>query len=252
VPVALITGSSRGIGAATAELLAGRGHDVVVHYRRDEQAAEEVAAVVRAEGRDALVVRAELADEGEVRAMVERAVARFGTLDVLVANAASSAFKPLHELRPHHLQATFDTIVHSFVHLVQAAAPHLADPGRIVTVSGFDTIEVLPNHGLLAAAKAALETLTRYWAVDLAPRGVTVNSVLPGYVETDSARLYAETSHPGGWEAAQAVWAAATPAGRVASALDIARVIALLCSPDAAWITGQLIVADGGMTLGRA
>jgi len=252
VPVALITGSSRGIGAATAELLAARGHDIVVHYRRDDAAAAAVAAVVEAQGRSALVVRAELADEGEVRAMVERAVARFGTLDVLVANAASSAFKPLHELRPHHLQATFDTIVHSFVHLVQAAAPHLADPGRIVTVSGFDTIEVLPNHGLLAAAKAALETLTRYWAVDLAPRGVTVNSVLPGYVETDSARLYAETSHPGGWEAAQAVWAAATPAGRVASALDIARVIALLCSPDAAWITGQLIVADGGMTLGRA
>jgi len=250
VATAIITGSSRGIGAATAELLAARGHDIVVHYRRDEAAAEEVAAVVRAQGRDALVVRAELADETEVRALVERSVERFGAIDVLVANAASSAFKPLAELRPHHLRATFDTIVHSFVHLVQAASPHLAEPGRIVTVSGFDTFEVLPNHGLLAAAKAALETLTRYWAVDLGPRGITVNSVLPGYVETDSARLYAETSHPGGWAAAQAEWAAATPAGRVASALDIARVIALLCSPDAAWITGQLIVADGGMTLG--
>lgn len=247
--VALITGSSRGIGAATAELLAGRGHDIVVHYRRDLDAAEATAAAVRAQGRQALVVRAELAVEAEVRALVAAAVQRFGTLDVVVANAASSAFKPLGELRTHHLQATFDTIVGSFQHLVQAAEPHLASPGRIITVSGFDTIDVIANHGLLAAAKAALETLTRYWAVDLAPRGVTVNAVVPGYVETDSARLYAETSHPGGWAAAQLAWSAQTPAGRLATAGDIARVIALLCSADAAWITGQLIVADGGLTL---
>jgi len=249
VAVALITGSSRGIGAATAELLAGRGYDIVVHYRRDAAAAAAVADAVRAQGRQALVVMAELADEAAVRTMVEQAVDRFGGLDAVVANAASSAFKPLGELRRHHLQATFDTIVGSFVHLVQTAEPHLAEPGRIVTVSGFDTVEMLPNHGLLAAAKAALETLTRYWAVELAPRRITVNSVLPGYVETDSARLYAETSHPGGWEAARTAWAARTPAGRLATPGDIARVIALLCSADAAWITGQLIVADGAMTL---
>ena len=133
--------------------------------------------------------------------------------------------------------------------LMQTASDHLAEGGRVVTVSGFDTVEVLNNHALLAAAKAALETLTRYWAVEWASRSITVNSVIPGYVETDSARLYAETSHPGGWDGARSEWAARTPAGRLATPLDIARIIGLLCSTDAAWITGQLIIADGGITL---
>jgi enoyl-[acyl-carrier protein] reductase III len=249
VPVALITGSSRGIGAATAIVLAGRGHDVVVHYRRAATAAEETAAAVRRHGGRALVVRAELADEEQVRHLVEATVEQFGRLDVVVANAASSAFKPLTELRGHHLRATFDTIIGSFQTLLQAAEPHLGAGGRVVAVSGFDTIEVLSDHGLLAAAKAALETLIRYWAVDLAPRGVTANAVVPGYVDTDSARLYADTSIEGGWEAARRQWAAQTPMGRVAAAEEIARVIALICSADAGWITGQLIVADGGLTL---
>jgi enoyl-[acyl-carrier protein] reductase III len=249
VPVALITGSSRGIGAATAAVLAGRGHDIVVHYRRELTAAEACAATVRRLDRRALVVRAELADEDDVRRLVGAAVEHFGRLDVVVANAASSAFKPLAQLRRHHLQATFDTVIGSFQALMQAAEPHLGAGGRVVTVSGFDTIDVLADHGLLAAAKAALEVLTRYWAVDLAPRGVTVNAVVPGYVDTDSARLYADTSVEGGWEAAHRQWAAQTPMGRVATPEEIANVIALLCSPDAGWITGQLIVADGGLTL---
>lgn len=249
MPTALITGSSRGIGAATAALLAGRGHDIVVHYRRDHGAAERTAAAVRAHGRQALVVQAELADAGAVRALVDRGVERFERLDVVVANAASSAFKPLSELRPHHLRATFDTIIGSFQALMQRAEHHLPDGARVVTVSGFDTVDVLDDHALLASAKAALEALTRYWAVQLAPRGITVNAVLPGYVDTDSARLYADTSVPGGWAAARQAWAAQTPMGRVASAEEIAAAIAVLCSADAGWITGQLIVADGGLTL---
>lgn len=249
MPVALITGSSRGIGAATAVLLAERGHDIVVHYRRDEAAAEATASAVRAQGREALVLRAELADEAQVRAMVAEAVGHFGGLDVVIANAASSAFKPLGALGRHHITATFDTIVGSFLALVQAAEPHVHAGGRIITVSGFDTVAVIPNHGLLAAAKAALEMLTRYWAVDLAARAITVNSVVPGYVDTASARLYAETSVPGGWEAAERLWSAQTPMGRVATAEELARVIGLLCSPDAGWITGQLLIADGGLTL---
>lgn len=250
---AFITGSSRGIGAATAVLFAQRGIDVAVHYRRDATAAEEVAAAVRTAGRRAVVVRAELAQEAEVRGAVAAAAAALGGLDIVVANAAASAFKPLLAMRAHHLGATFDTIAASFVHLVQAATPFLAEAGepggRIVTVSGFDTIRVLPDHGLLAAAKAALEQLTRYLAVELAPQATTVNAVVPGFVDTDSARLYADTSYPGGFAAAAQAWSAATPAGRLATAEDIAKVIALLCSPDASWITGQIIVADGGLTL---
>jgi enoyl-[acyl-carrier protein] reductase III len=220
--------------------LAERGFDVVIHYRRDDDAAAEAAADIGALGRRALVVRAELADTAETEDLVEQTVAHFGRLDALVANAASSTFRPLQDA------------VGSFLTLVRSAAPHLrctdGRASRIVAVSGFDTVRVLPDHGLLAAAKGALEQLTRYLAIELAPQ-VTVNAVVPGYVDTDSARLYADTSVPGGWRTASQRWADATPLGRVATVDDIARVVGFLCSDDGAWLTGQLLVADGGLTL---
>jgi enoyl-[acyl-carrier protein] reductase III len=232
--------------------LAERGFDVVIHYRRDDDAAAEAAADIGALGRRALVVRAELADTAETEDLVEQTVAHFGRLDALVANAASSTFRPLQDARPHHITRTFDSIVGSFLTLVRSAAPHLrctdGRASRIVAVSGFDTVRVLPDHGLLAAAKGALEQLTRYLAIELAPQ-VTVNAVVPGYVDTDSARLYADTSVPGGWRTASQRWADATPLGRVATVDDIARVVGFLCSDDGAWLTGQLLVADGGLTL---
>jgi enoyl-[acyl-carrier protein] reductase III len=250
--VALVTGSSRGIGRAAVLRLAGRGADIVVHYRRDADAARRVADEVIALGRRAVVARAELTDPDEVTTLAVAAEQHFGRLDLVVANAASSTFRPLLEVREHHVERTFDTIVGSFLALVRAVEPLLrrddGDPKRIVTVSGFDTLRAIPDHGLLAAAKAALEQLTRYLAVELAPR-MTVNSVIPGYVDTASARLYADTSIAGGWAAARDSWAAATPLRRVADADDIARVVAFLCSADAAWLTGQLLVADGGLTL---
>jgi enoyl-[acyl-carrier protein] reductase III len=145
---------------------------------------------------------------------------------------------------------TLDTSVQSLLTLVRAAVPLMQGrAGNIVTVSGFDTLRCLPGHGLLGAAKAAVETLTRYLAAELAPLGINANCVVPGFVATDSARLWADTHEPGGYAAAAAEWVKRTPRGRVGEADDIARVIALLCSSDARWITGQVIVADGGLTL---
>ncbi|MFN0092539.1 MAG: SDR family oxidoreductase [Acidimicrobiales bacterium] len=249
MPAALVTGSSRGIGRAVALALAAKGADVALHYRRDEAAAHEAAAAVAALGRRAVILRAELAEEGAAGRLVDAAVDAFGRLDSVIANAASTAFKPLLEAGRRHAARTFETVVYSFLELAQAASPHLGDGGRLVTVSGFDTIRALPDHGLLGAAKAALEQLTRYLAVELGPRGITVNSVMPGYVDTASARFYADTSLPGGWEAAARGWAAATPLGRVADPADIADVVAFLCSPEARWLTGHVLVADGGLTL---
>jgi enoyl-[acyl-carrier protein] reductase III len=248
--VALITGSSRGIGRATALLLAQRGANVAVHYRRDAQAAEAVCAAVRAAGRQAVPVCADLRDQDAVAAVVQQVGDVFGRLDLLIANAASTAFRPLLELQPHHVGMTLDTSVQSLLTLVRTATPLMQErAARIVTVSGFDTLRALPGHGLLGAAKAAVETLTRYLAAELAPLGITANCVVPGFVATDSARLWADTHAPGGYAAAAQDWVRRTPAGRVGEADDIARVIALLCSADARWITGQVIVADGGLTL---
>jgi enoyl-[acyl-carrier protein] reductase III len=245
-PVALVTGSSRGIGRATALLLARRGHDVVVHYRRDGDAAEATAKEARTAGADALVVQGDLSDGDVPGRMMAETADRFGRLDVLVANAAATAFKPLLDIGARHLDLTMRTVVQSFLLLAQGAVPLMGGrPGAIVAVSGFDSIRVVANHGLLGAAKAALEQLVRYLAVELAPDGITVNSVLPGMVATDSARLWADTSHPGGWEA----FTAERQPGTIISPDQVAEIIAFLCTPAGRCIRGHNLIVDAGVTL---
>ena len=245
-PVALVTGSSRGIGRASALLFAERGYDVVVHYRREAEAAEGVAKEARATGAGALVVQGDLADADVPSRIMAETADRFGRLDVLVANAASTAFKPLTEVAARHLDLTMRTVVQSFLLLSQGAVPLMAGrPGAIVAVSGFDSIRVVANHGLLGAAKAALEQLVRYLAVELAPHDIAVNSVLPGFVATDSARKWADTSHPGGW----AAFEAERQPGTIIAPEQIAEIIAFLCTPAGHCIRGHNLLADAGVTL---
>jgi enoyl-[acyl-carrier protein] reductase III len=249
-PVALVTGSSRGIGRATALLFAERGYDVVVHYRREVEAAEGLAKEARAVGADALVVQGDLVDADVPGRIMAETADRFGRLDVLVANAASTAFKPLTEVTARHLDLTMRTVVQSFLLLAQGAVPLMAGrAGSIVGVSGIDSLRVVSNHGLLGAAKAAMEQLVRYLAVELGPHDIAVNSVVPGFVTTDSSRLWADTSHPGGWEAFETEGAARVPAGRMASPEEIAEIIAFLCSPAGRYIRGQNLIVDGGVGL---
>lgn len=249
-PVALVTGSSRGIGKATALLLAARGYDVAIHYRREADAAEATAKEARASGAEAIVVSGDLQDADAPARLVAEVGAHFGHLDVLVANAASTAFKPLSEVTARHLDLTMRTVVQSFLLLSQAAVPLMEGrSGSIIGVSGIDTIRVVGNHGLLAAAKAALEQLVRYLAVELAPHDISVNSVLPGFVATESAKLWAEQSHPGGWEAFAADQGVPVPAGRIAAPEEIAEIIAFLASPAGRYIRGHILVVDGGVML---
>lgn len=246
-PVALVTGSSRGIGRATLLLFAERGYDVVVHYRREGDAAEAVAKEARAAGADAIVVHGDLVEAEVPGRIIEEVGAHLGRLDVLVANAAATAFKPLMEVGSRHLNLTMQTVVQSFLLLAQGAVPLMEGrPGSIVAVSGFDSIRVVANHGLLGAAKAALEQLVKYLAVELAPQDVAVNSILPGFVATDSARIWAETSHPGGWEAFEAEHGAAATIIRPE---QIAEIIAFLCTPAGRCIRGHNLIVDAGVTL---
>ena len=249
-PVALITGATRGIGRALSMEMARRGYDIAVCYRREDDLARTVAKEVEGLGRQALTIKADLSDHESPAAIGAAVKERFGHLDVLVANAAASAFKPLMDIKAHHLDLTFRTIVHSFTLLAQQAVPLMAGRGgTIIAVSGFDTLRTVPNHGLLAAAKSAQEQLVRYLAVELGPHDIAVNCVVPGYVETDSYRLYGETIYPGGVEPMKAAAEAATPAGRVATPEEIAEIIAFLTTPAGRWLRGQMIVADGGITL---
>jgi enoyl-[acyl-carrier protein] reductase III len=247
-PVALVTGSSRGIGRATTLVLAERGHDVVVHYRREAEAAQATAKEARALGAEALVVGGDLVDAGVPAGLMAQIGERFGRLDVLVANAASTAFKPLQQVGARHLDLTMRTVVQSFLLLSQGAVPLMAGrPGTIVAVSGFDSVRVVANHGLLGAAKAALEQLVRYLAVELQPNDVAVNSVVPGFVATDSARMWADTSHPGGWEAFEARWASMPEA--IIAPERIAEIIAFLTTPAGRCIRGHNLMVDAGVTL---
>jgi len=246
-PVALVTGSARGIGRATALLFADRGYDVVIHYRREAEAAEATAKEARAAGAEALVVHGDLVDADTPERLLAETAERFGRLDVLVANAASTAFKPLLDVGARHLDLTMRTVVQSFLLLAQGAVPLMAGrPGAIVAVSGFDSLRVVANHGLLGAAKAALEQLVRYLAVELAPHDIAVNSVLPGFVATDSARLWADKSHPGGWAAFETEHG---PRQTIVAPEQMAEIIAFLCTPAGRCIRGHNLVADAGVTL---
>ena len=244
--VALITGASRGIGRATAIRLARDGAAIVVNYRRNAEAAAETAAAISAAGGTALTVQADLEDGEAIAAMFAGVGDRFGRLDLLVANAAATAFRPLLDTKDYHVARTFGISVAGFLRCVQEAVPLMADrDGAIVAVSGFDTLRALPGHGTLGAAKAAMEAMVRYLAVELAPRRIRVNAVNPGYIETDSSRFYAGPDY----DTRAQEWAAQTPLGRIGRPEEVAGAIAFLCSQEASFILGQTIVVDGGRTL---
>jgi len=242
----LITGGTRGIGLAVAERFARGGAEVMMNYRRDEAAADAAVATVAAAGGSGRKLRADLGDPADIAAMFETVAEDPAPLDVLVANAASTAFKPLLETKSHNVQKTFAISVAGFVDLVQRARPLMRRGGSIVAISGIDAIRVMERHGTLGAAKAALETLVRYFAVELAPHGIRVNGVNPGYIDTASARYYAGSEFE---STLRPQWTAETPLGRLGEPEEIAAVIAFLGSDDASFITGQTIVADGGWSL---
>ncbi len=240
--VALVTGSGRGIGRAIAERLAA-DHDVVVHGRRDAGAAEETAQVLRGKGAETVVVVGDLGDPVQVAHLAEVVLERFGRVDTLVANAASTAFRPLTDVGGRHSRMTFATVVDSLVELVHRLAPAMGTGGRILTIGGLDARFAQAGHGLLGGAKAALEALTRSWAVELGPRGVTANTIVPGPVLTDSLETYLN-----GREDVRALLVDHTPVGRLCTPGDVAGVAAFLVSPAAAMISGQVLTVDGGIS----
>jgi enoyl-[acyl-carrier protein] reductase III len=245
--IALITGASRGIGRATAERFAREGAAIVVNYRRSREAAAATVDAIVGGGGTAIAVEADLGSGDAIAAMFAEVRSRFGALDVLVANAAATAFRPLLETKPHHVERTFAITVSGFLRCVQEAVPLMdGRRGAIVAVSGFDTLKTLPGHGTLGAAKASMEMLVRYLAAELAPREIRVNAVNPGYVDTDSARFYAGEDYE---RRVREEWIPSIPASRIASPEEIAAAILFLCSADASYVYGQTLVVDGGLTL---
>lgn len=242
---ALITGGTRGLGKATALGFARAGGKLALNYRRDEQSAAATLAEVRKLSPESILVKADLEDEAQVRAMVARAADEFGALDIFVANAAATAFKPLLQTKPHNLSRTFNLSLGSFIAASQELSRVMVDGGRIAVVSGFDSVRYMAGHGALGAAKAALESIVRYLAFELGPRGITVNGINTGLFDTESSRLYFGDDFPRASRAA----IERSALRRMPRIEEIAAVIQFLCSPAASFVTGQTIMVDGGLTL---
>jgi len=244
-PVTVITGSSRGIGRAAAEELARRGHRVVISSRRQE-ACDEVAEAIRRAGGEAVAIACHVGDEQQRAALIEGAVEAFGGLDQLVLNAASN---PVYGDSANVDEQAFDVIMHNNVYgslrLGHLARAHLArsDQARLVVVSSI--AGHLGNRviGAYGVSKAAENQLVRNLALEFGGDGIRVNGVAPGLIRTDFSRALLED------ERAVRQFERNTPLGRIGEPEDIARVIAFLTGPDSAWLSGQVITADGGVTV---
>jgi enoyl-[acyl-carrier protein] reductase III len=241
--VALITGSSRGIGKAIALKLAANGVDLVVNYVRHRQDAEQTAAQIEEQGVKCLVVKANVAEDDDVRAMFDQIGAEFGRIDFLVSNAASGVLKPAMELSARHWNWAMDINARALLTLTQQAVPLMPEGGRIMAVSSMGAVRAIENYTAVGASKAALESLVRHLAVELGPKGINVNTISAGAVDTEALKKF-----PNRQQILDAA-IARTPLGRLTTPDDVADVALFLCSELASMIHGQTIVVDGGYSI---
>ena len=242
--VVLITGASRGIGRAIAELFSREGADIVLNYLRNEEAASETEKVLTRQGSRVLKFRANVGNPKEAEALVEASGKKFGKIHILIHNAALGAFKPVSELRVNQWDLSLDVNAKALLVLTQTALPWMEkEGGSVIALSSLGSKRYIPNYGAIGISKAALETLVRYLAVELAPKKIRVNAVSGGLVDTDAMRAFPQE------ETFKKEVLRRTPAGRIGKPEDLAQVVAFLASEEAHWIYGQTIVADGGLSL---
>ncbi len=246
--LALITGSSRGIGRGIAVKLAEAGARIAIHYYQNEAAAKETMAAVRKRGSDGIIVQADVCRPDEITAMLGKVKAEFGKLDVFVSNARPEVpkfFQGPMDITLEQWDTAFDSQGKAFLVAVREIASFMNDGGRVFAITyaeGSRTGGLQPWVGM-GSAKAGLECLVRYFAVALAKRRITVNAISPGWTEDSvlntlpaAAQDLIRNWHARGW----------TPMGRLGTPEDVGNVVQLLCSDQAGWITGQVIYADGG------
>ena len=235
----LVTGGSRGIGRAIAERLVADGSArVALGYMRNDAAAEEAAEALRAKGAEVTLVRGNVASE---RVVAEFAAA--GPYAAVVHNAATGVIRPALETEDKHWDWTLGANARALLSLASACAPEMASGSSIVGVSSLGSTRVLDNYVLVGTSKAALESVVRYLAVELGPRGIRVNAVSAGVVETGALEYF-----PNRKEMLRAA-RERTPAGRMVEPTDVAAAVSFLCSDDADMVRGHTLVVDGGYSL---
>lgn len=243
--IVLVTGGSRGIGRAISLKFASEGADVIINYLRKRSAAEETAEEIRAYGVRAYTVKADVGDLDSIDELFQKIEAEFGGLDFLINNAASGYIRPIMEQRPKGWDWTMNINARSHLFAAQRAVPLMQKRGggAIVGISSLGSRFVMPEYVVIGISKAAVETLTRYLAVELAEYNIRANAVSGGVVDTDALKFFPKR------EQMIERGEKRTPAGRLTEPEDIANAVAFLCSPDAEMIRGQTIVVDGGYSL---
>jgi 3-oxoacyl-[acyl-carrier protein] reductase len=237
--VAIITGSSRGIGAEIARTLAGAGAKVVVNFTANPSAADAVSAAISEAGGESLAVKADVSDPAQVRMLFDAAIERFKHLDILVNNAGVLLSRQIADISDEEFDRVLNINVKGVFYALREAAVRMADGGRVVSLSSTVTRLMLSNYGAYAASKGAVEQLTRVFAKEMGERGVTANIVSPGPTNTE---MFISGKNKETIER----MAAMSFQRRIGEPEDIARLVLFLVSEEAGWVTGQNISASGG------
>lgn len=241
--VALVTGAARGIGRAIARRLAAAGCDVAVNYYNSYDEAESLAAEIRALGRRTCVIKASVGIPESVKELFAALGKDFGRVDIVVSNAASGVLKPALKMSLKHWRWCMETNALALNLLAQSAVPMMREGGRIIAISSLGAARAMPDYGFIGASKAALESLVRTLAQELGPKGIRVNTVSAGVVDTDALQQFPHRDQ------ILADFARRTPAGPTLTPEDVAGAVYLLCLPEAAMINGHTLVVDGGFAI---
>ena len=241
--VALITGAARGIGRAIARKLASAGCDVVVNYYNSAEEAEALCKDIAALGRRAVAVQASVGIPDSVDELFDTIGKEFDRLDIVVSNAASGVLKPVMDMGLKHWRWCLETNALALNLLAQHAAPMMRDGGRIIAMSSLGSQRAMPNYGFIGASKAALEALVRALAQELGPRGIRVNTVSAGVVDTDALAYFPNRDE------VLADFERRNPAQAKLTPETVADAVYLLCLPEAAMINGHTLVVDGGFAI---
>jgi enoyl-[acyl-carrier protein] reductase III len=241
--VALVTGGARGIGKAVVEKLAEQGCAVVINYYNSSDLAESLCAQLEQAGKTAIAVQANVADPESVQAMFAEIQQHFDHIDILVNNAASGVLKPAMQMKPKHWHWCMDSNALSLVNLLQAGEG-LCKPGcRVLALSSRGSTHGIPNYAYIGASKAALESLVRALSIELAPKGISLNTISAGPVDTDALKYFPNR------EQLLEEYQNRNLAGRQLTPEDVANTVYLMCLPEAEMIKGQTITVDAGYSI---
>jgi 3-oxoacyl-[acyl-carrier protein] reductase len=235
--VALVTGASRGIGKVVAQRLAAEGAALIVHYAKSRAGAEEVVQVLRQKGCPAIAVQADLSQRREVRRMFQEIDLVHGSIDILVNGAGVSGATPLEALEDDKVDELLGINFLAPLYVASEACQRMGEGGRIVNFSSSIAQFPFPGSSVYAGAKAAVKTFTEVWAKELGPKGITVNTVIPGATSPGMAQRAAQVHRD--------YFAKASPFARIGRAEEVAEVVAFLCSPGASWVSGTHILVNG-------